>query len=194
VMQVRVEDGVVVGEGVETGCGRRRGLRCAVAELTYPSRMISGVGGDFKIDGFALDDFDGLAAEEAGDEELFNFGRRGDDGEKVGGGVGADGDGDFETRAFEIAESNLGQAADGTVGDGDRASGGFSHGGDSGKCWICVGGGCSGGAHGVAIVFGGYLLTLASACRCLAIVDLHAIHADVALAGAGVAGVDAGQR
>ena len=55
-----------------------------------------GVGGDFEIDGFALDQFDGLFAEEAGDEELLDFRRGGDDGGEGGGGIGADGYGDFQ--------------------------------------------------------------------------------------------------
>ena len=39
----------------------------------------------------------------------------------------------------------------------------------------------------------GHLLALPVHAGGLAVVDLHAVHADVALAGAGVAGVDAGQ-
>ena len=42
-------------------------------------------------------------------------------------------------------------------------------------------------------MLGGDLLALPVHAGGLAVVDLHAIHADVALAGAGVAGVDAGQ-
>ena len=49
-----------------------------------------------QIDGLALDKLDGLLAEEAGDDEFFYFWRRGNDGGKSGGGIGADGDGDFQ--------------------------------------------------------------------------------------------------
>ena len=45
----------------------------------------------------------------------------------------------------------------------------------------------------VAVVLGGYFLALPVHAGGLAVVDLHAVHADVAPAGAGVSGVDAGQ-
>ncbi len=48
-------------------------------------------------------------------------------------------------------------------------------------------------AQRVAIVLGGDFLPLPVHAGGLAVVDLHAVHADVALAGARVAGVDAGQ-
>ena len=50
-----------------------------------------------------------------------------------------------------------------------------------------------GGAEAVAEVFGGDLLALPVHAGGLAVVDLHAVHADVALAGCGVAGDDAGE-
>ncbi len=53
--------------------------------------------------------------------------------------------------------------------------------------------GC-GGPDVVAEVFGGDFLPLPVHAGGLAVVDLHAVHADVALAGARVAGNDAGQR
>ena len=81
------------------------------------------MGGDFEIDGFALDDLDRLAAQEAGDHELLHLRRRGNDGGKCGGRIGADGDGNFKPRAFQIAQRDLRQAADGAVGNGDRAAG-----------------------------------------------------------------------
>ena len=49
------------------------------------------------------------------------------------------------------------------------------------------GAGICGGAEAVAQVFGGYLLPLPVHARGLAIVDLHAVHADVALPGLRVA-------
>ena len=57
--------------------------------------MISAVGGDFEVDGFALHKFDRLLAEEAGDEIFLDVGRCGHDGGKRERGVGADGDGNF---------------------------------------------------------------------------------------------------
>ena len=49
-----------------------------------------------QIDGLALDELDGLLAEEAGDDEFFYFWWGGNDGGKCGGGIGADGDGDLQ--------------------------------------------------------------------------------------------------
>ena len=39
-----------------------------------------GVGGNFQIDGLALHQFDRLLAQESGDDEFFDIGRRGHDG------------------------------------------------------------------------------------------------------------------
>ncbi len=108
-----MEDGVVVGEGVEAGVVAEGALGAEFAQLDVAFEDDFGVGGDLEIDGLALDDFDGLAAQEAGDQVLLDLGRGGDDGGKGGGGIGADGDGDFEARAFQIAERDLRQAADG---------------------------------------------------------------------------------
>jgi hypothetical protein len=69
-------------------------------------------------------------------------------------------------------------------------SGGLGHGGyarRSGVGWRAV------PRAGFAIVLGGDLLALPVHAGGLAVVDLHAVHADVALAGARVAGDDAGQ-
>ena len=156
--------------------------------------MISAWAGTCEIDGFAFDDFDRLAAQEAGDQELLDLGRRGNDGGEGRGGIGADGDGDFEPRAFQIAERNLRQAADGAVGDGHRAAGRLGH--DCDACRERTFGRVlrDGVAQGLAIVLGGNFLALPVHAGGLAVVDLHAIHADVALAGARVARVHAGQR
>jgi hypothetical protein len=108
-----MEDGVLVGEGVEAGVVAEGALGAELAQFDVAFEDDFSVGGDLEIDGFALDDFDGGAAQEAGDEVLLDFGRGGDDGGEGGGGIGADGYGDFETRAAEIAESDLGKAADG---------------------------------------------------------------------------------
>jgi hypothetical protein len=52
-----------------------------------------------QIDGLALDEFDGLLTEEAGDDEFFDLWWGGHDGGKSGGGIGADGDGDLQNFA-----------------------------------------------------------------------------------------------
>ena len=49
-------------------------------------------------------------------------------------------------------------------------------------------------AHGIAIVLGGDFLALPVHAGGALVVDLHAVHADVALAGFRIAGDDAGQR
>ncbi len=167
-----------------------------LAELDVALEDDFGVGGDFEIDGFALDDLDGLAAQEAGDHELFDFRRRGDDGGKGGCRIGADGDGDFEPRAFQVAERDLRQAADGAVGDRRlrrrrtrpwrrRCAAARRRPAESAAAAL---------RRAFAIVLGGNFLPLPVHAGGLAVVDLHAIHADVALAGARVARVHAGQR
>ena len=152
-----------------------------------------------QVDGFALDKLDGLLAEEAGDDEFFYFWRGGDDGGKCGGGIGADGDGDLQASAIWSAngeirqwQSSTAQASRGlewgTVCGGRQggAAGGFCHDGDaSGGCGVGFGrgaGGCFGGlAEAFTIMFGGNFLALPVHAGGLAVVDLHAIHADVAL-------------
>ena len=151
------------------------------------------VGGNLEIDGFALDDFDGLAAQEAGDEILLDLGRSGDDGGESCGRIGADGHGNFEARAFEIAQRHLRKAADGTVRDGDSAACRLGHGRDASGERIFGGVGCRSLAQGFAIVLGGDLLPLPVHAGGLSVVNLHAVHADVALARARVAGDDAGE-
>ena len=90
-----VEDGVVLGHGVEAGVVAEGAFGAELVEFDVAFEDDFGVGGDFEVDGFALDQLDGLLAQEAGDEELFDFGRRGDDGGEGGGGIGADGYGDL---------------------------------------------------------------------------------------------------
>ena len=123
-----MEDRVLVGHRVEAGVVAEGAFGAQFAQLDVALQNDLGVGRDLQIDRLALDDFDRPAAQETGDEELLDLGRGGNDGGEGGGGVGADGDGDFQPRAFEIAEGDLRQAADGAVGNGARAAGGFGHG------------------------------------------------------------------
>ncbi len=118
-----VEDRVIVGEGVEAGVVAEGAFAAQFAQFDVAFEDDFGVGGDFKIDGFAFDDFDRLAAQETGDEEFLHLRRGGNDGGKGCGRIGADGYGNFEARAFQIAHRYLRQAADGTVGNGDCAAG-----------------------------------------------------------------------
>ena len=123
-----VEDRVLVGQGVEAGVVAEGAFAAQLAQFDVAFEDDLGVGGDFQIDGLALDDLDRLAAQETGDQELLDLRRRGNDGGKGRGRIGADGHGNFKPRAFQIAHRHLRQAADGTVGDGDRAAGRLGHG------------------------------------------------------------------
>src|ERR1700741_4089774 len=91
-----VEDRIFVGQGVEAGVVAEWAFAAQFAPLDVTLEDDLGVGRDVEVHRFALDDLDRLAAEEAGDHEPLTFGRRGDDGRKCGGRVGADGYGDFE--------------------------------------------------------------------------------------------------
>ena len=54
-----MEDGVLVGEGVEAGVVAEGALGAELAQLDVAFEDDFGAGGDLEIDGFALDDFDG---------------------------------------------------------------------------------------------------------------------------------------
>ena len=96
-MRVEVEDRVLVGEGVEAGVVFEGAFVAEFAELDVAFQNNFGVGGHLEIDGFALDDFDGGAAQKTCNQILLDLGRGGDNGGKGGGRIGADGDGDLET-------------------------------------------------------------------------------------------------
>ena len=149
--------------------------------------------GDFKIDGLAFYDLHRLAAQETGDQEFLHLRWGGDDGGKGCGRIGADGYGNFKPRSLQIAHRYLRHSADRTVGNGDRAAGGLSHCRYPRRSGIGIGSRRCCRAQGFTIVLGGYLLPLPVHAGGLAVVDLHAVHSDVALAGAWVAGDDAGQ-
>ena len=151
------------------------------------------MGRDFEIDGLALDDFDGFAAQKTGNHELLNLRRRGHDGGKSGGRIGADRYGNLQARAFQVAHGHLRHAADGTVGNGDRSAGRLRHGCHAGRPGIGIRSGRRCCPQRFAIVLRGYLLPLPVHAGGLAVVDLHAVHADVAPAVAGIARVHARQ-
>jgi hypothetical protein len=100
-----------------------------LAERDVAFEDVLGVGGDFEVDGLALDQLDGLAAEEAGDEVLLDLGRRGDDGGEGGRGIGADGDGDLHAAFADLGE---GGGGDGCGGRRGGAAGGEGHDVDAG--------------------------------------------------------------
>ncbi len=109
-----VEDGVVVLHGVEAGVVAEGAFGAELAELDEAFEDDLGVGRDFEVDGLALDELDGLLAEEAGDEVLLDFGWRGNDGGEGDGGVGADGDGDLHALACDPGGDEVGDAVGGS--------------------------------------------------------------------------------
>ena len=90
-----VEDGIEIFERVEAGVIAERALGAEFVEIDVAFENDFGVGGNFQVDGFALHQFDGLLAEEAGDQIFLDVGRRGNDGGESERGIGADGDGDL---------------------------------------------------------------------------------------------------
>ena len=181
-----VEDGVDVGHGVEAGVVAEGAFAAEFADVDVAFEDVLGVGGDLQVDGFALDEFDRGLAEETGDEELFDFGRCGDDGGEGHGGVGTDGDGDIHAGAADFVEGDGRQAFSGGCRGG--AAAGHRH--EIDAVGVGEGGGAHAGRGGVRRRFSG----AASACRWCARVDLHAVHAGVALAGFRVFGHDERQR
>ena len=133
----------------------------------------------------ALTSSRGVLAEEAGDEILLDLRGGGDDGGEGGCGVGADSDTDLHAVAADPGDGLLVEGAQ--VGGGGGASGGEGHEVYRGRRIGCA------GAEAVAELLGGVLLALPVHAGGLLVVDLHAVHADVALAGFGVPGDDAGE-
>ena len=123
----QMEDRILVGHGVEAGVVAEGAFGAQFAQLDVAFEHDLGVGRNFQIDGFALDDLDRLAAQEAGDHELLDLRRRGNDGGKSRRRIGADGHRHFKPRALQIAQRHLRQSADGAVGNGDRAAGRLGH-------------------------------------------------------------------
>ena len=83
------------------------------------------MGGNLEVDSFSLDELDGFAAKEAGDQVLLDFGRRGDDSREGRGRVGADRDGDLHA-AFANLGHRVGRDGGG-VDSGSGAAGGARH-------------------------------------------------------------------
>src|SRR5579864_2011862 len=88
-----VEDGVEIVQRIETGVVAERAFGAELVEVDVAFENDFSVGWDFEIDRLALDEFDGLLAEEAGDQEFFNVGRGGDNGAEGERGIGTNGDG-----------------------------------------------------------------------------------------------------
>ena len=100
-----VEDGIEIFERIEAGVVAEGAFGAEFVEMDVAFENDLRCGGNFEVNGLALHQFDGLLAQESGDEIFLDIGRRGNDGGKCDGGIGADGDGNFhfapETIAFD---------------------------------------------------------------------------------------------
>ena len=90
-----VKDRIFIFERVETGVVAEGAFGAEFVEIDVAFENDFGVGGNFQIDSFALHQFHRLLAEEAGDDEFFDVGRRGNDCGERQRGFGADGDRHF---------------------------------------------------------------------------------------------------
>ncbi len=175
-----VEDGVVVLHGVEAGVVAEGAFGAELAEFDVAFEDVSRRGRGLRgRRSRALTELDGLLAKEAGDEVLLDLRWRGDDGGEGGGGVGADGDGDLHAVFADFGEPGRGDGVE--RGRGGCAAGGRGPSGRPGE-----------GAPAVAARRRSSARDAFAAtfwrCQCMpvvAVVDLHAVHADVALAGFG---------
>ena len=122
-----VKDRVLIRHRVEAGVVAEGTFAAQLAQFDVAFEHDLGVRRNFEIDGFALHNLDGLAAQESGDHELLDFRRRRHDGRKRGRRIGADGHRNFKPRALQIAQRHLRQPADRAVGNGDRAAGRLGH-------------------------------------------------------------------
>ncbi len=90
-----VKDRVKIFERVIPSVVAEGALGAKFVEVNVPFEDDLGGGGNFEINGFALDQLNRLLAEKAGDEIFLHVGRRGNDRGKSKGGVGADGHRNF---------------------------------------------------------------------------------------------------
>src|SRR6185369_11078981 len=172
-----VEDRVEVFERIEAGVVAEWALGSKLVELDIALKNDFGSGRHFEVDSLALDEFDGFAAQETGDHELFNFGRRRDDAGEHECWISPDSYGDFHT------------AGDGFAGGDARTAAGASHhvDGSSTGVGFSLGGF---GTHALAVMLGADLMSLPVHAGGVAVVDLHPVGANVALASVGIAGDD----
>ena len=174
-----VEHGVLVFERIKAG---------VVAEGTFGAKFIQmnmafqndlSRGGNLEVHSFALHQLDRFLAQEAGDEVFLYIGGSRDYGRERQCRVRADSDRHFH---FAAGLPGIGQHG---------AAGSTSHDVDRGGRACGIAG--RGGAQRFPIVFGADLLSLPVHAGGPLVIYLHTIHADVALAGLGVARNHAGQ-
>src|SRR6202050_1772440 len=96
-----VEDGKLAFEGVKAGLVAEGAFGAHLADFDIAFEDDFGVGGDFEVNCFAGDQVNRVFAQEAGEHELVQIGRNGENACERGGGVGADGYSYFES-AFGI--------------------------------------------------------------------------------------------
>ena len=170
-------------------------FRAQLAQLHVAFEHDLGVRRNFQIDRLALHDLHRLAAQKAGDQELLHLGGAGTMAANVVAGSVPMATATSIREPFNLPSDTCGIPPTARR-EGRRAAGRLRHHRHASSCALS-------GSHAVhrsrraqrlAIVFGGHLLPLpVHACR-LAVVDLHPVHADVALARCGIARMHAGQR
>ena len=168
-----VEDGIEIFERVEAGVIAERALAAQFVEVDVAFEHNFARSRYLEVYGFALDQIDRRSAEKAGDQVFLDLGRRGNNRRKRHCGFGADGNRDLHLPGRAIAFGN-----DGTSGrarhDVDRRR----------LARDCC-------PHTLARVFGRNFLTLPVHSSRTFVEDLHPVHAEVALAGLGIARGDA---
>src|SRR5580704_3493531 len=189
-----VEDGVEIVQRIKTGVVAEGPLGAEFVKVDVALQNDFSIGWDFEVDGLALDELDGLLPEEAGNQEFFDVRWGGNNGAEGERGIGANGDGDFHFARGHGLVGELG-ASRGAGHDVDR--GGVAN-SPSFACLhsrvrLSLRGPCC-CSQSLAVVFGGDFLALPMHAGGAGIEDLHAVHADVALPGSGVARDDAWQR
>ena len=122
---------------------------------------------------------------------LFDLGRGGDDGGEGGGGIGADGYGDFHAAFADLSRVDGGRRRGAGRGWAVVPPAVFGHGSSTRAAGRSGAGGAA--RRRSRRCSAAILLALPVHAGGLAVVDLHAVHAHVALAGSGIAGDDAGQ-
>src|SRR5208282_4839661 len=99
-----VEDGIEVFERVEAGVVAEGAFAAEFVQVDVALEDDFCRGRDFQVHGLALHQLHRLLAQEAGNHELLDVGRRGDDGSEGQRGLGADGDRDLHLAFWALAD------------------------------------------------------------------------------------------
>src|ERR1039457_6224155 len=192
-----VEHRILVFQRVEAGVVAEGPLGAKFVKIDVAFEDDLGSGRNFEVNGLAFHQFDRLLPQESGDDVLLNVGRRGDDGGKRERRFGADGYGHVHPAGRAIA------------GGEHRTARRASHDVDRRRpkvVWQVVWQRVSDPLlsrirssytrvpHPVAVMFRRNFLPLPVHAGSALVIDLHPVHADVALPGRRIARDHAGQR